>query len=132
MNFLSFLKFLNFISSGSATVSTRIDENEMSITLFREKVKVNVNDLGIAKRLVKSSRLVKKVGNGKRDTRATSVLRQVEDIAKKLADNAQTIVISYKGKEILRLGKNARPGLTAFIAEHVEIVDKIRVIEILT
>jgi hypothetical protein len=41
-------------------------------------------------------------------------------------------VLSYEGKEILRLGENARAGLTAFVAEHVEIVDKIKAIKILT
>jgi len=132
LNILSFLEFLNFISSGSASISTRIDEKEMRVTLFREEVKVDINDLSIMKRLIKSSKLVKKIGTGKKDMHVTSVLRQVEDVAKKLADNDQTIVLSYEGKEILKLGKNARPGLTAIIAEHVEIVDKIKAIKILT
>jgi len=132
LNILSVLEFLNFISSGSASISTRIDEKEMKVTLFREEVKVDINDLSVMKRLIKSYDLIKKVGTGKKDIHFTSVLRQLEGIAKKLADNDQTIVLSYKGKEILKLGKNTRPGLTAFIAEHVEIVDKIKAIEILT
>jgi hypothetical protein len=132
LNILSFLEFLNFISSGSATISTRIDEKEMKVTLFRKEAKVNVNDLGIVKRLIKGSKLVKKVGTGKTDMHATSVLRQVEGVAKKLADNDQTIVLSYEERKILKLGKNARPGLTAFIVEHVEVVDKAKAFKILT
>jgi hypothetical protein len=85
--------------SGSATISTRIDEKEMNVTLFREKVKVNVNDLGIVKRLIKSSELVKKVGTGKTDMRVTSVLKQVEDVAKKLADNDQTSCYPMKERK---------------------------------
>ena len=104
----------------------------MKVTLFREEVKVDINDLSVIKRLIRSSKLVNKVGTGKKGTHITSVLRQLEGVAKKLADNDQTIVLSYKGKEILKLGKNARPGLTSFIAEHMEIVDKIKAIEILT
>lgn len=132
MNILSFLEFLNFISSGSASISTRIDEKEMSVTLFREEVKVDINDLGIMKRLMRESKLAEKAGIGKTDTHITSVLRQIEGVAKKLADNDRTIVLSYKGKEVLKLGKNARPGLRAFIAEHVEVVDKVKAIKILT
>ena len=132
VNILSFLEFLNLISSGSASIITRIDEKEMKITLFREEVKVDINDLRVMKRLIKSYDLIKKVGTGKKDIHFTSVLRQIEGVAKKLAEKNQTIVLSYKGKEILKLGKNTRPGLTAFIAEHVEIVDKIKAIEILT
>lgn len=132
LNILSFLEFLNLISSGSASISTRIDKKEMKVTLFREEVKVDINDLSVIKRLIKSCKLVKKIGTGNKDIHFTSVLRQLEGIAKKLADNDQTIVLSYKGKEILKLGKNTRPGLTAFIAEHVEILDKIRAINILT
>ena len=132
LNILSLLEFLNLISSGSASISTRIDEKEMKVTLFREEVKVDINDLSIMKHLIRSSKLVNKVGTGKKGTHITSVLRQLEGVAKKLADNDQTIVLSYKGKEILKLGKNARPGLTSFIAEHMEIVDKIKAIEILT
>lgn len=131
MNILSFLEFLSLISSGSASISTRIDEKEMKVTLFREEVKVDINDLSVIKRLIRSSKIVK-VGTGKKGTHFTSVLRQLEGVAKKLADNDQTIVLSYKGKEILKLGKNARPGLTSFVAEHMEIVDKIKAIEILT
>ena len=132
LNILSLLEFLNLISSGSTSISTRIDEKEMKVTLFREEVKVDINDLSIMKHLIRSSKLVNKVGTGKKGTHITSVLRQLEGVAKKLADNDQTIVLSYKGKEILKLGKNARPGLTSFIAEHMEIVDKIKAIEILT
>ena len=132
LNILSLLEFLNFISSGSTSIGTRIDEKEMKVTLFREEVKVDINDLSIMKHLIRSSKLVNKVGTGKKGTHITSVLRQLEGVAKKLADNDQTIVLSYKGKEILKLGKNARPGLTSFIAEHMEIVDKIKAIEILT
>ncbi|MCK4313643.1 hypothetical protein KAW04_02640 [Candidatus Bathyarchaeota archaeon] len=132
LNILSLLEFLNLISSGSTSISTRIDEKEMKVTLFREEVKVDINDLSIIKHLIRSSKLVNKAGTGKKGTHITSVLRQLEGVAKKLADNDQTIVLSYKGKEILKLGKNARPGLTSFIAEHMEIVDKIKAIEILT
>ena len=132
LNILSLLEFLSLISSGSASIGTRIDEKEMKVTLFREEVKVDINDLSIMKHLIRSSKLVNKVGTGKKGTHITSVLRQLEGVAKKLADNDQTIVLSYKGKEILKLGKNARPGLTSFIAEHMEIVDKIKAIEILT
>ncbi|MCK4223198.1 hypothetical protein KAX01_02780, partial [Candidatus Bathyarchaeota archaeon] len=114
MNILSLLEFLNFISSGSTSIGTRIDEKEMKVTLFREEVKVDINDLSIMKHLIRSSKLVNKVGTGKKGTHITSVLRQLEGVAKKLADNDHTIVLSYKGKEILKLGKNARPGLTSF------------------
>ncbi len=132
LNILSLLEFLSLISSGSASIITRIDEKEMKVTLFREEVKVDINDLSVVKRLIKSCKLVKKIGTRKKDIHFTSVLRQIEGVAKKLADNNQTIVLSYKGKKILKLGKNTRPGLTSFVAEHVEIVDKIKAIEILT
>jgi len=132
LKLLSFLELLNFITSGSASISTRIDEEEMEVTLFKRGVKVDINDLGIAKRLIRDSKLVKKVKTEKRDMHLMGVLKQTESIGKKLADNNQTILLSYKGKEILKLGKNARPRLTAFIVEHVEIVDKIKAIKILT
>lgn len=64
--------------------------------------------------------------------RITSVLRKTEGVAKKLAGNDETIVLFYKGREVLKLGKNARPELAAFIAEHVEIVDEVKATEILT
>ncbi len=51
-----------------------------------EGADLDINDLSIMKRLIKDSKLFKKVGTGKRDMHVTSVLRQIEDLAKKLAD----------------------------------------------
>ena len=88
--------------------------------------------LSMLKCLIKSFQHVKKIGTGKTDMRITSVLRKTEGVAKNLADNDHTIVLFYKGREVLKLGKNARPGLAAFIAEHVEIVDEVKATKILT
>ncbi|MHC1573741.1 MAG: hypothetical protein ACXQTJ_04770 [Candidatus Syntropharchaeales archaeon] len=125
--------FLNLIESGSIKADLKIDgSRRIGVGLARGKIKIHIEDLDFVKLLLKIGNLLKsELALMDIETRKIGLLdglKIFKGIAKDLAEANQTVIVVYEGKEILRIGEEAKPLLTGILFGRIEVVDKIKTI----
>jgi len=127
---------LRLIESGSARFSIEIDgSEEISLSILRGEIRVYLWDLQFTRLLLKLGILLRPgIIRSEQDTRDIGLLeglKMLKSIAKELAASNQTVTVIYRDKEILKVGKCAKPLIMGLILKHVEVIDKMKTMKLL-